>query len=117
MRAVAPHPRGERRDVGPRVRPEKRKGGDRLTPRGAPDIAFLLRLGAGERDRAAAQSLHGESEVGEPRVESEYLAQQRERAHIETRVRGRAVGEEPGGAHVLYQAAADGILVRVVRVA
>src|SRR5206468_8310327 len=54
---------------------------------------------------------------GEPRVEGEHLAEQRERAYIETRVRRRAVHEKSGRAHILYQTAADGIRVFVVRVA
>src|SRR5258708_18477328 len=86
VRAVAPRPRGQRRDVGARVELGKREGGDRLAPGGATDIALLLSLGTGERDPAAAQSPHGWSGVGEARVASEYLAQQRERTHIETRV-------------------------------
>ena len=44
------------------------EGGDRLARGHAGQIAALLVLAAGDRDRPRAQSLHGEREVGQPVV-------------------------------------------------
>src|SRR5437667_278450 len=116
-RRAKPSPGGERRDVRTRVGLGQRESCDRLASRGPPDVATLLLLGAGERHGTAAQSLHGEGEIGEAGVEGEHLAQHRQRAYVEARIFGRAVREEPRRAQILHQTAADGIRVFVVRVA
>src|SRR5262249_37421450 len=115
-RAYGQGARGERRHVRAGVGFRQRKGRDRFALCRAARVATLLRLGAVEENGAAAKPLHGEREVGEPRVEREDLAQDRERAHVEARVLRRAVGEEPGRAEVLHKASAHRVRVVVMRV-
>ena len=61
-------------------------------------VAAAQFVAAAERDRAAAEALHRESEVGERVVVAERLAQQADRSRIE-----RVEGAAPGTRHAVAQ--------------
>jgi hypothetical protein len=58
----------------------QRKGRDLVAARHRGQIRRLLRRRAAERDRAAAQALHGKRKVGQRRIERQRLAQHHQRA-------------------------------------
>ncbi len=72
----------DRRNVGARLRLGQRERCDPLTAGDPRQVAPLQLFAAVQGDRAAAQSLHGESEVGEPRVTRQGLADQAQASAI-----------------------------------
>ena len=117
-RAVGRRGRGERRDVGAGLRLRQREGRDRLAVAHRRQIARLQLRRAEQRDRAGAEPLHGEGEVGEPVAERQDFAGEAERAHVEPRmqpaVRGRHHRlEEARLAQRLHARAAGGVDVVV----
>ena len=94
----------------------QREGGDRLAGARALEPAALL--GAAEQaDRAGAEPLHGEGEIGEAVVARQRLAHEAERAHIERGGRvgiGRGVREPAVAAEASDKIAAGGIDVAMI---
>ena len=84
--------RGHRGDVGAGFRLGQREGRDRLARRHRRQVARLQLRRAEERDRAGAEPLHREGEVGEPVAERQDLAREAERAHVEPRVQPAMLG-------------------------
>ena len=86
-----------------------------VRPARTPGRMRLLELvGRGKRDRAGAQALHGEGEVGEPVIASQRLADQAERADVEAcRPRARH-SEETGVAERGDEAAAAAVDIVMV---
>ena len=69
-------------DIGAGARLGQREGGDRLA--GARLLQPLLLLRRAEQaDRAGAEPLHGEGEIGEPVMARQRLAGEAQRAHVE----------------------------------
>ena len=99
--AVALCQRLHRGDVGAGARLGEREGGDLLAACHGGEIGLFLRLGAEQRDGARSQSLHGEGEIGQPRMARQRLADQRQRADVE-----RLVHAAPGRRHAVAQPAA-----------
>ena len=101
----------------------QREGGDRLAARHARQAARLLRRRAGQRDRARAQALHREGEVGQARrgvPASRGQAQHAGVDHVGGAAVGRAadrVAQPAGVAQLAHQAAAQRVDVRAVHVA
>jgi hypothetical protein len=117
--AVEPHMRvavwrcrhRQRRHIGAGFRLGQRKSRDGFPFAHARKIAALEIGGAVKRDRAGAEPLHREGEIGKTVMEGEDLARKAERAHIELRVRsaefgGHHRGQKSGLAQGLHPRAA-----------
>ncbi len=103
-------------NVGAGLRLGQREGGDGLARSRALEPGALLHI-AKQADRAGAQPLHGEGEVGEAVVARQRFAHQTERAHIERRGDqriGRSVHEPAVAAELGDQLAACGIDIAVI---
>src|SRR5207244_9105548 len=70
-------------DVGPGGRLGERKGRDLLAFGDGWEVSLLLRVGAEQADRARAEALHREGEIGEAVMARQRLANEREAANIE----------------------------------
>ena len=81
--AVRRRRRRHRGDIRAGLLLRQREGGDALALAHAGQDARLHRLGAGNADRAGAEPLHGEGEIGEPVARGQNLAGEAERAHVE----------------------------------
>ena len=89
--AVVTRRAGDGGDVGTRLGLRQREGADPITTRHPGQHLGLQRRAAGQRDRAAAQALHREGEVGQAVVARQRLAAHHERARIQ-RLAGATVG-------------------------
>ena len=95
----------------------QREGGDGAAAARALEPFALLGI-AEQADRPGAEALHGESEIGQPVVARQRLADEAERAHVERCRRvgiGRSMREPAVAAELLHQIAAGGIDVAMIR--
>jgi hypothetical protein len=117
--AVAPRAAGDRRHVGPGIGLGQREGGNRIAAPDARQVGRSQRVAAGNRYGPAPQSLHGEGEVGEPAMEGEHLAQNADRAQIDSgrarAARRHGVGQPAGRPHFTHETPAHRIGVGGVR--
>jgi hypothetical protein len=100
--------------VGAGIRLRQRERGDRITARSRAEVLALLLLAACKHDRAAAEALHDEGEVGKAGVVGEHFAQRGDGAHVRRVV--DAMLQVARATQVLDQAPADRVRVFPVRV-
>ena len=110
---------GERGDVGAGLGLGEREGGDGLARGDGRQDAALQLVRAEQADRAGAEALHGEGEVGEAVAVGQGLAGEAEGADVEGRVQpamggGHGRPEPSGLAQRRDEAAAGGVHVAVV---
>ena len=75
--------RRHRRDVGAGLRLRQREGRDGFAVAHRRQIFAFQLVGAEQRDRAGAEPLHGEGEVGKAVAERQDFAGEAKRAHVE----------------------------------
>jgi hypothetical protein len=108
VRTVAERAAGHRGDVGARLRLRQGERRDRLAATDARQVARRQFRGSGDRQRAAAQPLHGECEVGQPVMICERLPDQAQGADVELRrraavLRPHAMAQQPIGPERAHQ--------------
>jgi len=87
----------ERGDIRAGLQFREGEGGDALAARDGRKVALLQCFIAEQRDRAGAEPLHREGEIGEPVMKRENLASETQCSHVEIRCQS-AVSRRHGGA-------------------
>ena len=119
IRPVRRRRRAHGGDIGPGLRFGEREGRDGFAAGHRRQISGLQRLGAEQRDRSRAESLHRKGEIGQPVVKRERLPRQTERTDIEgweqpAIASGTTALSQPASPRAPHEAAAGGVDVVVI---